>query len=276
MQDNKKLADSHGLTGLVSVIIPTKNSSKTIARCLQSIKDQSYKNTEILVIDAFSTDNTQKISTDLGAQVILLDSERTKAKNIGVSNANGEFVLFVDSDMELESEVIGQCLDVCSTDNRVGGVVIPERSVGLGFWIKVRDFERSFYAGSAIESARFYRKKYVNLVGGFDEDYVFYEESTLHQKIEEMGLKVNARVSSHILHHEEGFNLRKWLSKKKYYTNSAREYSKKYAKYAQLQTSVRYRVSLFTTNGKWKRLVRHPILAIGLFTLKTLELLSSK
>jgi len=275
LEDSKKLTYTHNLTGLVSVIIPTKNSSKTIAKCLQSVRDQSYKNIEILVIDAFSTDITQKISIDLGAQVITLDGERTKAKNNGISNANGEFVLFVDSDMELESGVIGECIDICSRDDRVGGVIIPERSVGSGFWIKVRDFERSFYAGSAIESARFYRKKYVDLVGGFDEDYVFYEESTLHQKIEDMGLKVNARISSYILHHEEGFNLRKWLGKKKYYINSAREYSKKYTKYAQLQTSVMYRASLFTANGKWKRLVRHPVLTAGLLLLKTLEYLYS-
>src|SRR5690606_28940755 len=87
-------------------------------------------------------------------------------------------------------------------------------SVGDGFWIRVRDFERSFYSGSKIESARFFKKQYVKDVGGFDENYVFFEESTLPQKLEKVGMSVNARISSYIMHHEENFNLRGWLRKK--------------------------------------------------------------
>ncbi|HXG06686.1 MAG TPA: glycosyltransferase family A protein, partial [Nitrososphaera sp.] len=246
------------------------------ARCLQSIRNQTYKNIEVLVIDALSSDDTQGISSELGAQVITLDGERTRAKNIGLLRSKGEFVFFVDSDMELEPCTIEECIKKCSKDASIAGVIVPERSVGQGFWVRVRDFERSFYAGSAIESARFFKKKFVLLAGGFDENYVFYEESTLHQKIEGMGANVSARISSNILHHEEDFNLRKWLRKKKYYIDSAKEYSKKYPKYAQLQTSIGYRMSLFTADGKWKRLVRHPVLAIGVFILKGLELFCSR
>jgi glycosyltransferase involved in cell wall biosynthesis len=47
---------------LVSVIIPTKNSAKTIEKCLKSVKDQTYKNIEIIVVDNFSTDGTYEIA----------------------------------------------------------------------------------------------------------------------------------------------------------------------------------------------------------------------
>ena len=50
--------------------------------------------------------------------------------------------------------------------------------------MRVRDFERTLYSGSKIESARFFIKRFVSQVGGFDEDVIFYEESTLPQKIE--------------------------------------------------------------------------------------------
>ncbi len=47
---------------LVSVIIPTYNSSRTLEKCLESIKNQTYKNVEIIVVDNNSTDNTKEIA----------------------------------------------------------------------------------------------------------------------------------------------------------------------------------------------------------------------
>ncbi|MFH7873662.1 MAG: glycosyltransferase, partial [Candidatus Aenigmatarchaeota archaeon] len=47
---------------LVSIIIPTYNSEKTLAKCLESIKNQSYKNIEIIVVDRFSKDKTAEIA----------------------------------------------------------------------------------------------------------------------------------------------------------------------------------------------------------------------
>jgi probable beta-1,3-galactosyltransferase len=47
---------------LVSVIIPTYNSSRTLEKCLKSIKNQTYKNIEIIVVDNNSIDNTKEIA----------------------------------------------------------------------------------------------------------------------------------------------------------------------------------------------------------------------
>jgi glycosyltransferase involved in cell wall biosynthesis len=47
---------------LVSIIIPTKNSARTIQACLESCKDQTYQNIEIIVVDNFSTDGTFEIA----------------------------------------------------------------------------------------------------------------------------------------------------------------------------------------------------------------------
>ncbi|NPA99435.1 MAG: glycosyl transferase family 2, partial [Crenarchaeota archaeon] len=151
---------------------------------------------------------------------------------------------------------------------KIGGIVIPERSVGDSYWVKVRDFERQFYAGTPIESARFFRWELVLKVGGFDEDVVFFEESTLPQKIEKLGYDVWARISAPILHHEEGFSLRKWLRKKYYYGQTAREYKRKYHELGSKQISALYRFGLFFKN---KRFWSRPHLAIGVITLKLLE-----
>lgn len=257
---------------LVSVIIPTYNSEKTIGRCLESIKNQTYKNIEIIVVDNFSQDKTVEICKKYNAKVIQIKSERTKAKNVGLKKANGKYVFFIDSDMGLTPKVIEECVMLIESDPKIGGIIIPERSVGNSYWVKVRDFERSFYAGTEIESARFFRRDLALQVGGFDEDVVFFEESTLPQKIEKLGFNVKARIESHIIHHEENFSLIKWLKKKYYYGKTARRYKSKYAEYGSKQISMVYRFGLFL---KSRRFWSKPQLAFGVIVLKGLEYLAA-
>ncbi|MBU0527952.1 glycosyltransferase [Candidatus Micrarchaeota archaeon] len=246
---------------LVSVVIPTFNSEKEISRCLESIKGQSYDKIEIIVVDKFSHDKTGKIAKKYSAKLILDKGERAKAKNIGIANAKGEYIFFIDSDMELEKHVISECVERMSP--KTGGVVIPERSIGKTFWVKVRDYERSFYSGSTIESARFFRLETARKAGGFDEEVIFFEEAALPDKIEKLGFDVRTRIKSRILHHEEGFKLGKWLKKKYYYGKTATR-SK--------HTSVFYRLKLFFAN---KRFYSKPILMIGILILKTLETIAT-
>lgn len=268
--------ESHHITpdfkNSVSVIVPTKNASATITRCLESVKVQTYENIEILVVDAISSDETVKIASNFEAKILSFAVERAKAKNIGISESHGDFLLFLDADMELERSVVEECVTICTSNENIAGVIIPERSKGSGFWLKVIDFERQLYVGSKIESARFFRKKYVDKVKGFDEDIIFYEESTLPQKIEERtGKIVNARIKSHLIHNEEEFNIVRWLKKKSYYSETAQRYHERYEQYAKLQTSIIYRANLLITDGKWKILLKNPKLMIGLLVLKVLE-----
>jgi glycosyltransferase involved in cell wall biosynthesis len=234
----------------------------------------TYSNIEIVVVDSFSDDDTALIAEKWNAIVLKLEGERTKAKNHGLRKSRGDFVLFVDSDMILGTKVIEECVQVCN--GNTAGVVIPECSVGSGFWVRVRDFERSLYFGSKIESARFFNKEVAIKASGFDEDVISYEESTLPRKIERLGYNIQARTNDLILHDESGFNLRRWLRKKQYYGNTASIYLQRYPELARYQLGTSYRIRLFISNGHWKRLVSKPSLAIGMFTLKTLEYVSSR
>lgn len=253
---------------LVSIVIPTYNSEKTLSLCLESIKRQTYKNIEIIIVDNFSMDKTVEISKKYGAKIIQIYGERTKAKNIGLKHAKGKYVLFIDSDMELISTVIDECVKLAESDPKIGGIIIPERSVGNSYWVKVRDFERSFYVGTFIESARFFRRDLALKVGGFDEDIVFYEEVSLPYKIEKLGYNVRARIESYILHHEENFLLSQWLKKKYYYGKTAKVYLSKYRRYAEKQVNPLNRLKIFFRSKRfWKR----PLLAVGTIILKILE-----
>ena len=208
-------------------------------------------------------------------RIFSLNVERTTAKNFASRKANGTFVLFVDSDMVLEPTVIEQCVKAIQAPD-VGGIVIPEKSTGLGFWVKVRDFERTFYYGTKVESARFFRTNHVIEVGGFDEEVIMYEESTLPQRIEKIGLKTAVRVSSFIIHDEGNFKLKNWLRKKRYYSQTERIYTQKYKSYSQQQLGVGSRTGIYIRNRNWITLMKHPILGIGLVILKSLEFFVSK
>lgn len=93
---------------LLSVIITAYNREKFLEECIYSIRQQTYKNLEILIIDDCSTDNTEKLIKN-----IQQDDERIKymkyninkgagaAKNTGIEQATGKYITFVDSDDKL-------------------------------------------------------------------------------------------------------------------------------------------------------------------------------
>ncbi len=88
---------------LISIIIPTYNSSSFIDSCLESVIKQTYTNWEIIIIDQMSSDNTldvvkkknnKKIKIFLNSNVGNIASSR----NIGINNSNANLVAFLDSD----------------------------------------------------------------------------------------------------------------------------------------------------------------------------------
>lgn len=90
---------------LVSVVIPVYNREKTIKRAIDSVLCQTYANLEIIVIDDCSTDNCVKIVNgyqDKRIRVICQKehSGASKARNVGIENAKGEYIAFQDSDDE--------------------------------------------------------------------------------------------------------------------------------------------------------------------------------
>src|SRR3989338_3629701 len=95
----------------VSIILTTKNSEKYIRDCLQSIKDQTYKNIEIIVVDNNSSDNTKQIASELAAKVYNHGPERSAQRNFGVKKAKGEYILYLDSDIILSKNVVKDCVN---------------------------------------------------------------------------------------------------------------------------------------------------------------------
>jgi glycosyltransferase involved in cell wall biosynthesis len=99
------------LNSLVSVVIPTKNSSKTLESCIQSIQKQSYPNIETIIVDSKSNDDTLNISNSLGCkQVISTNWKLLGARYEGLKVATGDYILMLDSDQILETSAIERCI----------------------------------------------------------------------------------------------------------------------------------------------------------------------
>ncbi len=254
---------------LVSVVITTKNEEKNIENCLQSIKNQTFKNTEIILVDNFSGDKTAEIARRYTTKVYFKGKERASQRNYGAKVATGEYLLYLDADMILSPTVIGACIRKCESE-KIDALYVPERIVGEGFWIRVRDFERSFYTGTVIDAVRFIQKDLFEQVGGFDESLVGPEDWDFDRKIRKIG---RTGIINMPLYHNEGqFNFERYLKKKGYYTYGIQKYIQIWGfndTETMKQIGARYRlVDVFVENGKWKKVLQHPLLAIAMYWLR--------
>ncbi|WP_249029450.1 glycosyltransferase family 2 protein [Tannockella kyphosi] len=100
------------MDNLVSVVIPVYNREKYIERCVNSIQQQTYRNIEIIIVNDGSTDSSLSICKQLqeNDNRIKLYSQENKgvsfARNVGIRNSTGTYLLFVDSDDYIEKETI--------------------------------------------------------------------------------------------------------------------------------------------------------------------------
>lgn len=254
---------------LFSIIVTTKNNTSTLDACLQSIAAQTYKPTELIIVDNFSTDNTLEIAKRYTNKVWTQGPERTVQRNFAIGKASGEYVVIIDSDMELAPEVIEQCATALA-DKSVAGVTIPEESFGEGFWAQCKRLERSFYVGVPwIEAARAFHRTTLEKLGGYDESLVSGEDWDLSKRAERFGKIVP--ISAFIRHNEGRINLPKTLKKKYYYAQHAKAYLKQNPVNSKLtaQQGPLRRYKLFFSRPT--KLFKNPILGLGMLFMKTSE-----
>jgi glycosyltransferase involved in cell wall biosynthesis len=253
---------------MVSVIVTTRNSEKHIKNCLMSIKKQTYPSVETILVDNYSKDDTVKIANKIIKSIYIKGPERSAQRNYGVSKSKGEYILFLDSDMQLGKKVLEECINkMISSDIR--GIYIPERIQGSGYFSKVRNFERGFYNETAIDAVRFIKKSDYLKIGGFDETLFAGEDWDFNIRIKKLGK--TAIIKSSLNHDESGFSLTEYVAKKAYYSPNLVKYKTKWRqnKDVHKQFSVYYRYfSVFVEKNKWKRLILNPHLTIGMFFLR--------
>ena len=285
---------------LVSIVITTKNEANNIENCLTSIIEQTYPNIEVIVVDNNSTDKTFEIALKFTNKVFNKGPERSTQRNYGMSKiASGKYVMFLDADMILGPKATEACVSMSENGNWIA-LHIPEYVLGTKYFTRVRRFERSFYNGTVIDGARFFKKSTFIKVGGFDETLSGPEDWDIDKKIKRIGhigllptssgylgesswkkknfiikrgVDPNGKWNS-IFHNESEFDIKKYLAKKKYYSKSLDNYVAKWGANdpdIRKQTGVWYRFfGVFVERGKWRRLLQKPLLIPGIYLLKIL------
>ena len=102
-------------TPVVSVVIPTHNRAALVVRAIRSVQRQTYQHLEIIVVDDGSTDNTREVVEELKDRRIRYvrhDTNRgaSAARNSGIHSATGDFIAFLDSDVEWEKQTVAEQL----------------------------------------------------------------------------------------------------------------------------------------------------------------------
>lgn len=248
------------LSGPVGVVVPTRNSARTLAACLRSLRDQSLV-PFVVVVDNNSTDSTQEIARELADLVVVRGPERSAQRNWGAALLrNFSVVGFVDSDMVVEPGVVAEAQD--EVIQGAGAVIVPEHTVGGGWVAKVRAFERSQYVGnSQVEAARFFSQEMWQTVGGFDETLTAAEDWDLALRMADAGARTG-RTASCVRHDEHEVGFLAHCSKKARYAEGLQRFMDIYGdRGRQLLLDRPY------LRRPWS-LLRHPVLGVGLLILK--------
>lgn len=101
---------------LVSIIVPIYNLEKYVRRCVESILSQTHKNIEVILVDDGSTDNSGKICDEyaqIDSRVKVIHKENggvCSARNVGLANTGGGYLLFVDGDDAIHPKLIESAL----------------------------------------------------------------------------------------------------------------------------------------------------------------------
>lgn len=99
-----------------SIIIPVYNVEPYIKKCLDSVTRQTYKDYEVIIINDGSTDKSMEIAKKYDFKIINQQNQgQSAARNKGIKNAKGEYIVFLDSDDTIEKDLLKK-LDQATSD----------------------------------------------------------------------------------------------------------------------------------------------------------------
>ncbi|MFC1834664.1 glycosyltransferase family 2 protein [Thermodesulfobacteriota bacterium] len=185
----------NGAMPLVSVIIPTYNRAEQLDRAVKSVFNQTFKDFELIVVDDGSTDNSAETLNRYDGLVRCIRQENrgvSSARNLGISDARGDILAFLDSDDEWLPEKLARQLEllresnpffICHTDEVWirDGARIPQkkqhRKQGGRF------FPRALRLCLISPSSVIITRCLLDRVGWFDEDLIAAEDYDLWLRI---------------------------------------------------------------------------------------------
>jgi glycosyltransferase involved in cell wall biosynthesis len=259
---------------LYSVIIPTRNSELFLPTCLKSISklDFSKNDVEVIIADNQSTDKTKRIANEYGCRFITVGNQPPQVclqRNKGAEISRGEYILFIDHDMEFPRNFFKVTSRNIAKFPEVDAWSIPEKiSAHDPLLTKARNFENKCAKDTVVPSFRLMKKstffktpdKYDQELSGGPADW------DLDIQLKAIGSKLRTLDSTYVIHHEESMTMWAYSFKKGKYVKGIEVYKKKWIKrdpsvYKSIimkQLSPIYRlVGIYFEQNKWKQTVRN-------------------
>ena len=192
---------------LISIIVPVYNTELYLEKCVDSIRNQTYSNLEIILVDDGSTDHCNTIVdhfATIDSRIIAIHQEnggQSKARNTGIDQAKGEFYLFVDSDDYIDENMIEQMYKRIQRDqsdlaicghlfvDEIGnelGVFTMHDSVQTGFQILEKAYEgtKNDYLVNSIIWNKLYKRFLFERIR-FPEGRVHEDEATVYKLLDQ-------------------------------------------------------------------------------------------
>lgn len=212
----------------LSIIIVTWNTAKITQKCVQTI-NKFLDNPEIIVVDNASTDNTiELISKEKNVKIIKNNANLgfSKANNIGLKKASNEYIVFMNSDIELVDSSINDLLNYFKDKDNIGIIgpkflnpdlttqasVFPSQNAINAFkefWLNKKN-SFSKYIPKTKEAIKVWgisggcfltKKSFFKSIGSWNEKYYFYfEDMDLCRKINKIGKDVIFYPKCQIIH----------------------------------------------------------------------------
>mgnify|MGYP006117564497 CR=1 FL=1 len=221
---------------LISIIILNYNAGNLLLECVESISNSNYKNLEIIVVDNISKDNSHKICKKKFPDIILIENKKNLGycggNNIGIEQANGEFLVILNPDVIVEPNWLNELLIafrkhgkglyqpkiLATTDNSTlisAGNMIQLFGFGFSRGKGEKDrgqYEKDEEVGYASGTCLFSSSNIFSEIGNFDTYlFAYHDDLDLCWKARLKGIKSFYIHKSIIYHPLEGYSF-KWNS----------------------------------------------------------------
>lgn len=193
---------------LVSVNIRTFNSEKTLPATLQSVKEQSYPNIEVILSDGGSQDRSVEVAKEYGAKVGFAD-KLGDARIQNYQNSQGKYILSLDSDQVLDKNLIAKCVNLCK-QRKLDALTISEKSLisegtflekllAYDKWVIDQNKDADLVFGTACP--RFFRKEFLTRIK-WPEHLAIFDDTILYSELLKKGARVDYLSAQSIRHNE--------------------------------------------------------------------------
>lgn len=160
----------------LSVIMPSYNNADKIGRAIKSFIAEKTDETEIVIIDGGSLDNTRQVVEAFGDQIGYFLSEPDKgygdALNKAISHAKGEYVMMLAGDDQILPGALSKALNSLHEDTDVWcGMIVEEMTYGYRFNSSDPELSKLLHGCSLRHPATIFRKTLFQQYGGYDISY---------------------------------------------------------------------------------------------------------